>query len=133
MAEPEQTKGITGRVVAVQGPVVDVKFASAANIPNVYDVLETETVTHQPVVLEVAEHLVGNLARCIALTSTLNLQRNAVARPRLGGVAIPVGHELYGRIVNVLGQPIDRGPAITTSETRPIRRPLPGTRIQPRA
>lgn len=122
-----------GRVVSVQGPVVDVKFASATDVPNVFDVLETETAGRQSVVLEVAEHLPGNLARCIALTSTLNLQRNAAARPTSAPVTIPVGHELYGRIVNVLGRPIDGKGAITTGETRPIRRPLPGGKVQRRA
>ena len=82
------SNGKIGRVVAVQGPVVDVKFPSAAEVPNVYDVVETETSTRQQVVMEVAEHLPGNLARCIALTSTLNLQRNAVARAAAGGVSV---------------------------------------------
>ncbi len=129
----DKTNGSLGRVVAVQGPVVDVKFASAERVPNVFDVIETETATKQPVVLEVAEHLPGNLARCIALTSTLNLRRNTPARPTNSAVQIPVGHELYGRILNVLGKPIDRGEPITASDTRPIRRPLPGGKIQGRA
>ncbi len=124
---------VAGRVVAVQGPVVDVKFPSAMDVPNMFDVLETETVTKQPVVLEVAEHLPGNLARCIALTSTLNLQRNATATPTGSGVTVPVGHECYGRIMNVIGRPIDLKGPLTTSESRPIRRPLPGGKIQARA
>ena len=132
-AAPYVNNGAIGRVVSVQGPVVDVKFPSAREVPNVFDVIETETVTHQPVVLEVAEHLPGNLARCIALMSTLNLQRNAPARPTGGAAHIPVGRELYGRIINVIGQPIDGHGAITATETRPIRRPLPGAKIQQRA
>ncbi len=122
-----------GRVVSVQGPVVDVKFLSASDVPNVFDVIETETQAHQPVVLEVAEHLPGNLARCIALTSTLNLQRNASARATAGAVHVPVGHELYGRIVNVLGQPLDLKGPITAAESRPIRRPAPAAKFQQRA
>ena len=130
-AEPNGS--MVGRVVAVQGPIVDVKFPSARAVPNVFDVIETETAAHRPVVLEVAEHLPGNLARCIALTSTLNLLRNAVARPTSGAVTIPVGREMYGRIVNVLGQPIDlKGPIVST-DTRPIRRPSPGARVSQRA
>jgi F-type H+-transporting ATPase subunit beta len=123
----------SGRVVAVQGPVVDVRFASAEQVPNVFDVIETQTMAGQRVVLEVAEHLPGQLARCIALNSTLNLQRNAEARLTAGAVTIPVGQELYGRIVNVLGQPIDGKGPIGTRETRPIRRPLPGAKVQQRA
>ena len=132
-ASPHVNNGAMGRVVSVQGPVVDVKFPSARDVPNVFDVIETETATHQPIVLEVAEHLPGNLARCISLTSTLNLQRNATARPTGGAVNIPVGRELYGRIINVIGQPIDGNGPIAASETRPIRRPLPGAKIQQRA
>lgn len=125
----QQTTGVTGRVVVVQGPVVDVKFSSSDAVPNIYDVLETETVKQQRVVLEVAEHLPGNVARCIALNSTLNLQRNAAARSMATGVMVPVGHELYGRIINVLGHPIDRKGAITASDAQAIRRPLQGTKI----
>jgi len=124
--------GPMGRVVAVQGPVVDVKFAHAQDVPNVFDVIETATAMQQSIVLEVAEHLPGNLARCIAMTSTMNLQRNAAARPTGGGVMIPVGHALYGRIINVLGQPIDRRGELPQDDLRPIRRPLPGARVQAR-
>ncbi|MBI4598491.1 MAG: F0F1 ATP synthase subunit beta [Candidatus Omnitrophica bacterium] len=131
-ANAKQNGQDMGRVVAVQGPVVDVKFPSSRDVPNVFDVIETETAYHAPVVLEVAEHLPGNLARCIALTSTLNLLRNAAARPTGGAVTIPVGHEMYGRLVNVLGRPMDlKGPIVPT-DTRPIRRPPPGARVSQR-
>jgi len=121
-----------GRVISVQGPVVDVKFASSRDVPNVYDVIETETFAHRPVILEVAEHLPGNIARCIALNSALNLQRNAAAHPTGGAVHIPVGHELYGRIINVLGEPIDMKGPVNATERRPIRRPLAGGNIPQR-
>jgi F-type H+-transporting ATPase subunit beta len=122
--------GKMGKIVSVQGPVVDVKFSSAQEVPNVYDVLETETAMHQLVVLEVAEHLPGNLARCIALTSTMNISRNSLARPTGSSVKIPVGDEMYGRIINVLGKPIDRKGEITSTDTRQVRRPSPGTKVQ---
>ena len=119
----------TGRVISVQGPVVDVKFTNAREVPNVYDVLRTETLTHHKVVMEVAEHLPGHVARCIAITSTLSLQRNAVATPLKGGIQVPIGNGMYGRIVNALGEPIDRKPAIVAEETLPVRRPPLGARI----
>ncbi len=121
-----------GRVVAVQGPVVDVKFASAHDVPNVFDVIETETLAHRPITLEVAEHLPGNIARCIALMSTLNIQREAVARPTGAPVTVAIGQEMYGRIINVLGQPVDRKGPITSKEFYSIRRPSPGAKIQQR-
>jgi len=123
---------VLGRVVAVQGPVVDVKFDRAQAVPNVFDVIETETAMHRSIVLEVAEHLPGHLARCIAMTSTMDLQRNATARPTGRGVTIPVGQALYGRIINVLGEPIDRRGPIPDGDLRPIRRPLPGAKVQAR-
>jgi F-type H+-transporting ATPase subunit beta len=122
-----------GRVVSVQGPVVDVKFASAAQVPNVFDVVETETALQEPVVLEVAEHLPGNVARCISLTSTMNIQRNAPARHLAAAITIPIGDGLYGRIINVLGKPIDGHGPIQSTESRPIRRPLPGGKVPHRA
>ena len=128
-----QANGTMGRVVSVQGPVVDVKFSASRDVPNVFDVIETQAASGRPVILEVAEHLSGNVARCIALTSTLGIARSAPARSQAGALHVPVGHELYGRIINVLGQPIDGNGPITTTESRPIRRPQPGTKIQPRA
>ena len=118
-----------GRVVAVQGPVVDVKFASPKDIPSVYEVIVTETTAGRSIVLEVAEHLPGNLARCIAMSSTQSLHRNAPAKCSGSGVQVPVGDGMYGRIVNVLGEPIDRKGPIVATETRPIRRPPLGSRI----
>ena len=111
-----------GRVVGVQGPVVDVKFVSTETIPNIYEVLETKTHDGRRLVLEVAEHLAGSVARCIAMSSTLNLQR-ATPVSRLGmSIEVPVGDECYGRIMNVLGDPIDRQGELVTKERRPIRR-----------
>ena len=132
MAEAGQ--GSTGKIVSVQGPVVDVKFASAREVPNVYELIQTALADGRGLALEVAEHLPGNIARCIAMSSTLGLQRNVPAQARGGGIQIPIGNALYGRIVNVLGQPIDRQGPIQAEEFRPIRRPLPGTRVPaPRA
>ena len=121
----------TGKVVSVQGPVVDVKFASSRDVPNVYDVLKTETFAHRQVVMEVAEHLPGHIARCIALTSTLGLQRNAVSIRLQGGLQVPIGNVMYGRIVNVLGEPVDGKPPIVAEEMSSIRRPPLGTRVPP--
>ena len=80
-----------GWVVGVQGPVVDVKFSDVTTIPNIYEVLETHTHGGGRLVLEVAEHLPGAIVRCIAMSSTLNVQRGAeVARLGLS-IEVPVG------------------------------------------
>jgi F-type H+-transporting ATPase subunit beta len=110
-----------GWVVGVQGPVVEVKFASAEGLPNIYEVLETKTADERRLALEVAEHAPGHVVRCIAISSTLNLRRGAgVIRGGLS-IEVPVGEACFGRIVNVLGEPIDHQGPIITKERRPIR------------
>lgn len=111
-----------GRVVAVQGPVVDVKFVSVEDMPDMNETIATTTFDKREVTLLVAEHLEGNIARCVSLGSTLNLQRNAVATCSGHTLEIPVGDELFGRIVNVMGQPIDGGGPLGCTKTSPIHK-----------
>ncbi len=119
-----------GKVVSVQGPVVDVKFSTAQDVPNIFSVITTHTVDKEEVVLEVAEHLPGNLARCIAINSTINLQRNAQASVVGDSIQIPAGEALYGRIINILGQPIDQKGEIKSLEKFNIRRPEMGSQVR---
>lgn len=120
----------TGNVISVQGPVVDVKFSRQEDVPNVFSVVTVETVTKEKVILEVAEHLPGNVARCIAINSTINLQRNALARVSGGCIQIPTGESLYARIINILGEPIDQKGDITCKELLPIRKAEMGSRAK---
>ena len=120
-----------GRVISVQGPVVDVKFDSDADVPNLYEVIETRAFDNRRIVLEVAEHLPGDIARCIALASTLNLPYNAIALPLGGTVQIPVGDGMFGRIINVMGEPIDRKGKIECTEVSAIRKNTSNFRINP--
>ena len=100
-----------GRVVAVQGPVVDIHFDRIEDMPDLHEVCITRSFDKREIRLLVAEHLEGNIARCVALTSTMNLQRNALAKATGDSLRIPVGDELFGRIINVMGEPIDgKGP-----------------------
>ncbi|MCM8813478.1 MAG: F0F1 ATP synthase subunit beta [Candidatus Omnitrophica bacterium] len=134
LSEPEQKrKKIIGRVVAVQGPVVDVKFSAQADVPNVFDVIYAYTVDGRKIVLEVAEHLPQAIARCISIHSTQNLQRNAEAFVPGGGIEIPVGDEMYRRLVSVTGEPMDLKGPINASQTRPIRVPARGTQVRSEA
>ena len=119
-----------GKIVSVQGPVVDVRFSSSRDVPNIFGVIKTETVDREPVVMEVAEHLQGNIARCIAINSTINLQRYKEARVEGNSIEIAVGDLLYGRIINVLGEPIDEKPPIPPKETLPIRKKVMGSRVK---
>ena len=67
MAKNKKNKKIVGRVVAVAGPVVDVKFASQEDVPNVFGLIITHTVDGEEVFMEVAEHMPDNIARCISI------------------------------------------------------------------
>ncbi len=119
----EQVKGnIAGKVIAVQGPVIDVKFESAEAVPAIDHVLETQTRDGAKVVMEVAEHIPGNIARCISLNSTISLQRYASAKPLGAAVQVPVGNECFGRILNVLGDPYDKKPPVESQSRMPIRK-----------
>ena len=119
----------SGYIVSVQGPVVDVKFTHAEEVPSIFSVLMTYTVDKDEVVLEVAEHLPGNIARCIAINSTINLQRNTEAKVTGGGIEIPTGEALYGRIINMLGQPIDQKGEFAVQEKFPIRKKDMGSQV----
>ena len=119
-----------GHVVSVQGPVVDIKFSNTEDVPNIYGVVFTKTVDGREIILEVAEHVPGNIARCIALSSTTNLQRNAVAYSEGTLIEVPSGEELYSRIVNIVGQPIDQKGPIIPKEKFPIRRAGLGTKVK---
>ncbi|MEA3328883.1 MAG: F0F1 ATP synthase subunit beta [Candidatus Omnitrophota bacterium] len=117
-----------GKVIAVQGPIVIVKFETNAKPPPIYAVLEAKTYTGRRVVLEVVEYLskraedVGNVAKCIPLTSIFGLQRNAEVL--VGGLSIetPVGKEVCSRILNVLGEPIDKKGPVNTKVRKPIHK-----------
>ncbi|MFH2137141.1 MAG: F0F1 ATP synthase subunit beta [Candidatus Omnitrophota bacterium] len=125
----DDKKNTVGKVISVQGPVVDIKFPQQEDVPNVFDLIITYTVDGQKVSLEVAEHLIGNVARCISLNSTLNIQRHADAFVPGGGIEVPVGDEMYSRLINVVGEPIDKKGPINSTETRPIRTASAGTKI----
>jgi F-type H+/Na+-transporting ATPase subunit beta len=110
-----------GYIISVQGPVVDVKFDLEKDIPAIYENINTQTVDGKRVVLEVAEHLQGNIARCIAINSTFNLQRNAEVVCSGSTIQIPAGDSIYGRIINIWGDPIDQKGEIPPGERLPIR------------
>lgn len=112
--------GIKGRVTAIYGSVVDVQFENE-NLPIIYEILKTATFDDTPVVLEVVEHHDPNICRCIALTSTYGLRRNSLCLATGRSLHVPVGENLYGRVVNVLGQPIDGKPPADENNVIPIR------------
>ncbi len=108
---------------------MDVKFSSKDEIPNIQENINTATVDGERIVLEVAEHLPGNIARCIAINSTFNLQRNSPAYPTGEAIKVPAGDSIYGRIINVWGEPIDQKGPINATEWLPIRKPRPDFKV----
>jgi len=129
MPLPDTARKRPGHVISVQGPVVDVKFESAEDLPRIYEMILVRATDGREVTLEVAEQLENHIARCIAMSSTFNIQRSAPAQPTGAPISIPVGDPLYTRIINVMGDPIDQKGPIVTDERRPIRQPALGTKI----
>merc|ERR1712060_154166 len=112
----------TGKISQVIGAVVDVQFEG--ELPPILNALEVEGTDHR-LVLEVAQHLGGNNVRTIALDSTEGLVRGQPVVDTDSPIKVPVGHETLGRIMNVIGEPIDEKGPIATDKFRPIHRDAP--------
>ncbi len=119
----ESRKVSLGTVIGVRGPVVDIRLDEGTTVPPLYGVLTGQTIDKRKIVLQVAEHLGKMDVRCIALTSTLNLQLNSRVMNTMNSVRIRMGDCLFGRIINVFGDPIDNQGPLNSNEYRPIRRP----------
>ncbi len=117
-----------GRVLQVIGPVVDVEF-DAGNLPNIMSALmiSNPAINDDPdnLVVEVAQHLGDNVCRCIAMDQTDGLVRGMQARDTGSPITIPVGEPALGRIMNVVGRPVDGLGPINSDKSMPIHRPAP--------
>jgi F-type H+/Na+-transporting ATPase subunit beta len=120
-----------GKIVQVIGPVVDVEF-EPGRLPSIYSALLVEGVENkdvfaysQKLTLEVAQHLGESQVRTIAMAATDGLRRGMTVSDTGAPISIPVGPETLGRILNVVGEPVDKGPAINAKKTYPIHRPAP--------
>jgi F-type H+/Na+-transporting ATPase subunit beta len=116
-----------GRVIAVIGPAVDVAFDD--HIPEIYTALKTDIALADGrsnlVTLEVQQHLGENRVRCVAMQPTDGMVRGQEVRDTGGPIMVPVGPATLGRIINVVGDPVDeRGPVVTTTHL-PIHREAP--------
>nr|WP_321442929.1 F0F1 ATP synthase subunit beta [uncultured Cohaesibacter sp.] len=112
----------TGRITQVIGAVVDVQFEG--ELPPILNALETDN-NGQRLVLEVALHLGENTVRTIAMDSTEGLVRGQPVSNTGKAISVPVGAEMLGRIVNVIGEPVDEAGPVTTSATREIHQQAP--------
>jgi len=114
----------TGRVVQIQGGVVDVEFPEN-ELPDVFEAIEVPRGNRVPLILEVEKHLGGNWVRCVAMDSTDGLQRGVPATATGSPILVPVGDATLGRIFNVLGHPVDEKEPVEAKEYYPIHRPAP--------
>ncbi len=114
--------GATGKVRQVIGAVVDVQFED--HLPAILNALETDN-RGSRLVLEVAQHLGENTVRCIAMDSTEGLVRGQSVVDTGGAISVPVGPEMLGRIINVIGEPVDEAGPVTATEYRGIHQPAP--------
>ena len=119
-----QTIQSTGHIHQVLGAVVDVKFADESELPDILTALECDNNGHR-LVLEVEQHLGDCVVRCIALDATDGLVRGLEVKNTGEPIKVPVGRNLLGRIVNVLGEPIDERGDIGEAKYMPIHRDAP--------
>src|ERR1051326_3755640 len=117
-----------GRISQIIGPVVDVEF-EGDSVPPIYNALRitNPAISDEPdnLVVEVAQHLGEKTVRTIAMDSTEGLVRGQEVSDTGTGIQMPVGEETLGRILNVIGQPVDEAGPVQTKKFLPIHRPAP--------
>jgi F-type H+/Na+-transporting ATPase subunit beta len=123
---------VSGKVLRVIGPTVDVEFPEG-QLPEIYNAIvidkeidESGAQRRVPLTVEVALHLGDRIARCIAMASTDGLVRGAAARDTGAPISVPVGEQCLGRVINLLGDPVDPlGPLPDQGKRLPIHREPP--------
>jgi F-type H+/Na+-transporting ATPase subunit beta len=119
---------VKGNIVQVIGTVVDIKFPSD-NLPPIYGAVYLTNPSindiHENLVLEVAQHVGDSVVRCIAMNTTDGLLRGQEATYKGAQISIPVGNEILGRVLNVIGEPVDGVGDIKTAMQYPIHRSAP--------
>ncbi len=113
-----------GRVSQIIGPVVDVKFDSG-ELPPVYAALEIDRGDQGVLICEVAQHLGENTVRTVAMDSTDGMVRGVEVKDSGNFITTPVGDEVLGRILNVIGEPVDELGPVNAKTRWPIHRPAP--------
>ncbi|MFQ5913376.1 MAG: F0F1 ATP synthase subunit beta [Nitrospinota bacterium] len=123
-----------GRITQIIGPVVDVEFAPGQlpEIRNALKVLRTDggDGEQKEVVVEVAQHLGESAVRAVSMEPTDGLVRGMPVEDTGQSISVPVGREALGRILNVIGQPVDNGPPVEAKQRYPIHRPAPSLEDQ---
>ena len=116
--------GASGTILQITGPVIDVQFP-ADQLPEIYNALEVTRDDGGILTLETQSHLGNDAIRAIAMSSTDGLRRGTPVQDMGGPITVPVGPETLGRILNVVGQPIDEVGPVNATTQYPIHRPAP--------
>ena len=113
-----------GKIVQIIGPVIDVKFEDG-NLPEIYYALEIFNDEGQKTTVEVQQLLGENTVRTVAMSSTDGLRRGMKVINTGNPIKVPVGKGILGRILNVLGEPVDNAGEVVSEDKFPIHRPSP--------
>ncbi|HET7500804.1 MAG TPA: F0F1 ATP synthase subunit beta, partial [Kofleriaceae bacterium] len=128
MATTDYSPNSMGRVVQVIGPVVDVAFDSA-ELPEINTALLVTNPSidkrEDNLTIEVAQHLGEHMVRCVAMDSTDGLIRGQSVKNTSAPISVPVGPEVLGRIMNVVGEPVDEAGPVKATQRSPIHRSAP--------
>jgi len=126
--ETGKTEGSIGKIVQVIGPVVDLEFPEG-KLPNILNAIRITNPAiddrQENLVVEVAQHLGNNVVRCIAMDTTDGLVRGMPGRDTGQGILVPVGAAGLGRVLNVIGEPVDGLGPVKADKYYPIHRPAP--------
>ena len=115
-----------GTIAQVIGPVVDVAFdGSSVELPPIYTALKVDRPDGSMLILEVEQHIGENTVRCVAMESTDGLRRGTRVDNLERPIAVPTGNQVKGRLLNVIGEAIDRLPQLDRDNLRPIHQPAP--------
>ena len=133
-ARTKEKKERAGRVVQIIGPVVDVEF-KGIELPEIYNAIRItsegfEVPTPVDIIVEAEQHLGEDRVRCVSMHPTDGLARGMMAVDMEGPIQVPVGEETLGRLINVIGEPVDYMGPIKAKSTYPIHRQPPSLEDQ---
>ena len=115
-----------GKITQVIGPVVDITFDGEGSVvPEIYTALSVERHDGTEVILEVEQHIGENTVRCVAMDSTDGLQRGTKVKNLGQPISVPTGEQVKGRLLNVIGEPIDHLKEMKGGDRRAIHQPAP--------
>jgi F-type H+-transporting ATPase subunit beta len=117
-------KGTIGKIVQIMGPVVDIEFPPE-DLPEIYHAVEIPRGEKKSLIVEVQQHRGDDWVRCVAMDSTDGLRRGMRALDTGGPITVPVGPSTLGRLLNVMGEPIDNLGSVETDVRYPIHRQAP--------